>query len=82
MLSADPRVVPEAFSLARLSYEEAAELAHFGAKVLHPRTMRPLQRAGIPLRIKNTLRPEAPGTLVGPAAPDPAPAIRARDGRP
>ena len=77
VLSADPRVVPEAFSLARLSYEEAAELAHFGAKVLHPRTMRPLQRAGIPLRIKNTLRPEAPGTLVGPAEPNPQPSIRA-----
>jgi aspartokinase/homoserine dehydrogenase 1 len=77
VLSADPRVVPEAFSLPRLSYQEAAELAHFGAKVLHPRTMRPLQQAGIPLRIKNTLRPEAPGTLVGPAEPDPEPAIRA-----
>ena len=68
VLSADPRVVPDAFSLPRLSYEEAAELAHFGAKVLHPRTMRPLQEAGIPLRIKNTLRPEAEGTVIGPAA--------------
>ena len=67
VLSADPRVVPDAFSLPRLSYEEAAELAHFGAKVLHPRTMRPLQAQGIPLRIKNTLRPDADGTLIGPA---------------
>ncbi len=64
VLSADPRIVPEAFTLPHLSYREAAELAHFGAKVLHPRTMRPLERKGIPLRIKNTLRPEAPGTLV------------------
>ena len=64
VLSADPRIVPEAFSLARLSYREAAELAHFGAKVLHPRTMKPLEKAGIPLRIKNTLCPEAPGTLI------------------
>ena len=71
VLSADPRVVPEAFTLPRLSYEVAAELAHFGAKVLHPRTMRPLQRAGIPLRIANTLAPDAPGTLVGPAEPVP-----------
>ena len=67
VLSADPRVVPEAFSLPRLSYQEAAELAHFGAKVLHPRTMRPLAREGIPLQIKNTLRPEARGTEIGPA---------------
>ena len=77
VLSADPRVVPDAFSLPRLSYQEAAELAHFGAKVLHPRTMRPLERAGIPLLIKNTLRPDAPGTVIGPAADDPEPAIRA-----
>ena len=67
VLSADPRVVPEAFTLPRLSYAAAAELAHFGAKVLHPRTMRPLEPAGIPLRIANTLRPEAAGTRVGPA---------------
>ncbi|HEX8385782.1 MAG TPA: bifunctional aspartate kinase/homoserine dehydrogenase I [Rubricoccaceae bacterium] len=67
VLSADPRVVPEAFSLPRLSYEEAAELAHFGAKVLHPRTMRPLVAGGIPLRIANTMNPAAEGTLVDPA---------------
>lgn len=77
VLSADPRVVPDAFSLPRLSYEEAAELAHFGAKVLHPRTMRPLARKGIPLLIKNTLRPEAAGTVIGPADPDIEPSIRA-----
>ena len=76
VLSADPRAVPEAFPLPRLSYAEAAELAHFGAKVLHPRTMRPLVRAGIPLWIKNTLRPDAEGTLVGPGH-DAEPAIHA-----
>ncbi len=64
VLSADPRLVPEAFSLPELTYREAAELAHFGAKVLHPRTMRPLERAGIPLWIKNTLRPEASSTRI------------------
>ena len=64
VLSADPRLVPDAFPLERLSYREAAELAYFGAKVLHPRTMQPLQRQGIPLLIKNTLNPEAPGTLI------------------
>ncbi|MFQ5571669.1 MAG: bifunctional aspartate kinase/homoserine dehydrogenase I [Rhodothermales bacterium] len=64
VLSADPRVVREAFPLARLSYREAAEMAYFGAKVLHPRTMRPVEERGIPIRIKNTLNPEAPGTLI------------------
>lgn len=74
VLSADPRIVPEAFSLPRLSYREAADLAYFGAKVLHPRTMRPLERAGIPLRIRNTLHPEAEGTLItADPAPDGAP---------
>ena len=76
VLSADPRIVPEAFSLPFLSYAEAAELAHFGAKVLHPRTMRPLQDQGIPLRIKNTLRPEAAGTEIGPAREAAEAAIR------
>ena len=76
VLSADPRVVPQAFSLPFLSYQEAAELAHFGAKVLHPRTMRPLQRRGIPLLIKNTMRPDAAGTEIGPAR-QAEPAIRA-----
>ncbi|OZC03971.1 bifunctional aspartate kinase/homoserine dehydrogenase I [Rubricoccus marinus] len=66
VLSADPRIVPEAFTLPRLSYGAAAELAHFGAKVLHPRTMRPLANARIPLRIANTLAPEDAGTTVGP----------------
>ncbi len=64
VLSADPRLVPDAFSLPRLSYREAAELAYFGAKVLHPRTMRPLQERQIPLLIKNTLNPKGPGTLI------------------
>ena len=64
VLSADPRDVPEAFPLARLSYTEAAEMAYFGARILHPRTMRPVQALGIPLLIKNSLNPKAPGTLI------------------
>ncbi|MEM1054231.1 MAG: bifunctional aspartate kinase/homoserine dehydrogenase I [Bacteroidota bacterium] len=64
VFTADPRVVPEATPLARLSYREAAEMAYFGAKVLHPRTMLPAERHGIPLVIKSTLEPEAPGTLI------------------
>ncbi len=64
VLSADPRMVIDAISLPQLSYREASELAYFGAKVLHPRTMRPLIEHGIPLYIKNTLNPDAPGTLI------------------
>lgn len=64
VFTADPRLVPEAQPLARLSYREAAEMAYFGAKVLHPRTMLPAERHGIPLVIKSTLEPEAPGTLI------------------
>ncbi len=64
VLSADPRAVPEAVCLSSLSYAEACELAYFGAKVLHPQTLAPVQARGIPLRIRNTLDPRAPGTLV------------------
>ena len=64
VFTADPRLVPEALPLARLSYREAAELAYFGANVLHPRTMLPAERAGIPLLIKSTLDPDLPGTRI------------------
>lgn len=62
--TADPRVVEEAVLLDELSYKEAAELAYFGASVLHPDTMSPTFDAGIPISIRNTLRPEAKGTVV------------------
>ena len=77
VLSADPRIVPNAFTLPRLTYREAAELAHFGAKVLHPRTMRPLERAGIPLIIKNTTRPVHEGTRITSEADAEGPPIKA-----
>lgn len=64
VLSADPRLVPEAVCLPSMSYAEACELAYFGAKVLHPQTMAPVQERGIPLWIRNTRRPETPGTLI------------------
>lgn len=73
VLSADPRRVPDAVCLPAMSYAEACELAYFGAKVLHPQTMAPVQDRGIPLRIRNTLDPAAPGTLIR-ATHDPAPA--------
>lgn len=64
VMTADPRVVPEARTLPEISYAEAAELAYFGAKVLHPKTIRPAIERGIPLRIKNTFNPDGPDTLI------------------
>ena len=57
-----------------LSFAEAAELAYFGAKVLHPKTIQPAAARNIPVRILNTFRPEAPGTMIADgAAPEPSP---------
>lgn len=64
VMSADPRLVPEARSLPELTYREVSELAYYGAKVLHPKTMRPCVENGIPLRIKNTFNPDHPGTVI------------------
>ena len=64
VMTADPRSVARARVLPSLSYAEAAELSYFGAKVLHPRTVAPAVGKGIPLRIKNTFRPDAMGTIV------------------
>jgi aspartokinase/homoserine dehydrogenase 1 len=64
ILTADPNIVPQARTLAELSYAEAADLAYFGADVLHPKTIRPVVEHGIPLRILNTFRPAHPGTLI------------------
>jgi bifunctional aspartokinase / homoserine dehydrogenase 1 len=66
VLSADPRLVPDAVLLPRMSYDEAFELAYFGAKVVHPSTMSPLLARGIPVWVRNTFRPELPGTRIGP----------------
>ncbi|MDR0618533.1 MAG: aspartate kinase [Bacteroidales bacterium] len=60
----DPRVVEKTHSISHLSFDEAAELAYFGAKILHPACVIPVQEAGIPLRIKNTMDPNAFGTLI------------------
>ena len=64
VLTADPRVVPEARPIPRLSYAEAAELAYFGAKVLHPKTILPAVVRNVPVRICNSRDPRAPGTAV------------------
>ncbi|MBI4262388.1 aspartate kinase [Candidatus Uhrbacteria bacterium] len=63
-MSADPRVVPEARVIATLSFAEAAEMAYFGAKVLHPLTLLPVAQKHVPVVIKNTFRPEVPGTMI------------------
>ncbi len=64
VMTADPRIVPDARTLPEISYAEAAELSYFGAKVLHPKTIRPAIERGIPLRIKNTFNPDGPDTLI------------------
>ena len=64
VLSADPRLVPEAKVIDSLSYNEAMELAYFGAKVIHPQTMAPAVRKGIPIWIRNTFAPAKAGTLI------------------
>jgi aspartate kinase len=69
-MSADPRLEPTARTIPELTYREVAELAYFGAKVLHPKTIRPVVEAGIGLRICNTFNPSHPGTrLVTDSAP-------------
>lgn len=62
--TADPSLIPDARVVPHLSYREAAEISHFGAEVVHPQTMLPAMREGISIRIKNTFRPDAAGTLI------------------
>lgn len=64
MMTSDPRLVPEAKVIDEVGFQEAAELAYFGAKVLHPLTIKPAIEQGIPVRILNTMRPDAPGTII------------------
>ncbi len=62
----DPRFVEETHPISELSFDEAAELAYFGAKILHPSSIRPAKDKNIPVRLLNTMKPEAAGTLIGP----------------
>jgi aspartate kinase len=73
VLSADPRRVPDALVIPELSYQEAAELAYFGAKVVHPNTMFPAIAKDIPIWIKNTFKPEASGTKISASSPSAMP---------
>ena len=87
----DPRIVPSTFPVRRVSYREAAELAYFGAKILHPTCVIPAEQTDVPIRLKNTFAPEAPGTLISArssgrditaiAAKDGITAIKIRSGR-
>lgn len=66
VMTADPRLVASARTVPTLTYREVAELAYYGARVLHPKTIRPCVESAIPLRIKNTFNPEHPGTVIVP----------------
>ncbi len=63
-MTADPRVISKAYSIPELTYSEAMELSHFGAKVIYPPTILPVYKKGIPILIKNTFEPENPGTRI------------------
>ncbi len=78
----DPRIVEDTFPVRKLSYREAAELAYFGAKILHPTCVIPTEQTNVPLRLKNTMDPDAEGTLISeePSQQSIA-AIAAKDGQ-
>src|SRR6201994_4059621 len=64
MMTADPRLVANARVIPNISYQEAMELSHFGAKVIYPPTIQPVMRKNIPVWIKNTFSPADPGTVI------------------
>lgn len=64
IMSADPRFIPEAVSIERMSFAEASELAYYGARVIHPSTMLPAIKKNIPIRVLNTYNPDHPGTVI------------------
>ncbi|WP_019949086.1 aspartate kinase [Hymenobacter aerophilus] len=77
----DPRVVAGTYPVRELSFDEAAELAYFGAKILHPSSVLPARAHGIPVRLLNTMQPDAPGTLISArTGPGAIKAIAAKDG--
>ena len=77
----DPRIVRKTFPIKELTFNEAAELAYFGAKILHPSTITPARKYGVPVRLKNTMEPSAFGTLIADNTSDrEIKAIAAKDG--
>jgi aspartate kinase len=77
VMTADPRVVPDARTIPCLSYSEVGEMAYFGAKVLHPQAIRPARQGNIPLRILNTFEPDHPGTIVSEEGDDSGQTVKA-----
>lgn len=77
----DPRIVDKTFPIHEMTFDEAAELAYFGAKILHPTCVLPAQKRNVPVRLLNTMQPEAKGTLIGSNAnADRFTAVAAKDG--
>ena len=70
VMTADPRITPDAFAIPNISYEDASELSHFGARVIFPPTMIPAMKKNIPIRIKNSFEPEKEGSLISSQATD------------
>ena len=77
VMTADPRLVPNARIIPEISYREAIELSFFGAKVLHPKTIQPVMKKKIPVWIKNSFNPSCPGTKIVPAPADRTPGVKA-----
>ncbi len=77
VMTADPRMVPNAGIIPEVSYREAIELSYFGAKVIHPKTIQPAMRMKIPVLIKNSFNPSAPGTKIIPSAASVQPGVKA-----
>ncbi len=80
MMTSDPRIVPEAKCIKHLSYNEAQELSHFGAKVIYPPTIQPAIDSGIPIEVKNTFSPETEGTYIESSPPESRGKIRGISG--
>ena len=83
MHNTDPRVVKDTFPIHELSFDEAAELAYFGAKILHPSCVLPAQKSGVPVKLLNTMEPTAKGTVISEivtSTPQRVKAIAAKDG--
>ena len=76
MMTADPREVGDARVIPSISYEEAMELSHFGAKVIHPPSLQPAMSKGIPVWVKNTFAPDDPGTVIGGMKDEPTETVR------
>jgi aspartate kinase len=77
VMTGDPRLVPEAVPLREMTFDEAAELAYYGASVLHPSTIEPATECNIPVRVLNTHDPQSPGTLIVGTIARKAPVVRA-----